>query len=120
MLKTLAVAGALALSCTPAAAQRISQEVPLTNDTGMTITQIFISPSGEDEWGPDLLGDEVFADTIRATVTFEREEDACEWDIKATFEGGGGVVWPALDFCAISSIGLVYNVETGETTAMVE
>lgn len=97
---------AMALSALATAAWAAPQDFTIVNGTGRTVVTINISPTGEDEWGPDLLGSEVMAEGTTASVTFEVDEARCLWDIRATFDDGAVGDWRALDLCEISTITL--------------
>lgn len=105
-MNRIAIVAAMALSALGTAAWAGAQDFTIVNDTGRTVMAINVSPTGEDEWGPDLLGSQVMADGISASVTFDVDEARCLWDIRATFDDGAVGDWRALDLCEISTITL--------------
>ena len=105
-MKKIVIAAAMMLSALGMAAWAAAQDFTIVNDTGRTVTTINVSPTGEDEWGPDLLGSEVMAQGVSASVTFDVDEARCLWDIRATFDDGAVGDWRALDLCEISTITL--------------
>ena len=105
-MKKFAIAAALAVASLASAAWAAAQDFTIVNDTGRTMVMINISPTGEEAWGPDLLGSEVMADGATASVTFEIDESRCLWDVRATFDDGAVGDWRALDLCEISTITL--------------
>ena len=104
--KKIALVAAMALSLLGTAAWAAAQDFTIVNDTGRTVVSFNISPTGEDEWGPDLLGSEVMAEGTTAAVTFDVDEARCLWDIRAMFDDAAVGNWRALDLCEISTITL--------------
>ena len=105
-MKKLAIAAALACSALATAAWAAAQDFTIVNATGRTVMSINISPTGEEQWGPDLLGSEVMGDGATASATFDIDEARCLWDIRAMFDDGEVGDWRALDLCEISTITL--------------
>ncbi len=66
-------------------------EFKLINNTNRTLTHFYISPTASDEWGPDILLDEVIPSREYGTVTIEDGLDTCYYDLRATFGPGDGV-----------------------------
>ena len=65
-----------------------------------------MSPSDSNQWGPDILGQNVLPNGQQGQVQFARGQDQCEWDIRATFEGGGTGDWRAINLCETTTITL--------------
>jgi hypothetical protein len=105
-MKKMVLAAAMALSLLGTAAWAAAQDFTIVNETGRTVVTLNISPTGENEWGPDLLGSEVMAEGTSASVTFDVDEARCLWDIRATFDDAAVGDWRALDLCEISTITL--------------
>ena len=103
MKKLVAAAAAFLVA---SAAWAAAQDFTIVNATGRTVLTINISPTGEEDWGPDLLGSEVMADGATASATFDVDESRCLWDIRASFEDGAIGDWRGLDLCEISTITL--------------
>lgn len=110
------LAGSMAL-CAPALAQ--DEVLSVTNRTGYTISEIYISPTGTDDWEEDLLGFDVLEDDDVLNIDFSRSADTCWWDILVVYEvDGEQVAWPEINFCEMQGqVALYYNGSTGETTA---
>lgn len=64
------------------------QNFTFVNQSGQTINTLQVSATGENEWGEDILGRDTLANGESAQITFERGDDRCLWDIRATAEGG--------------------------------
>lgn len=82
------------------------QDFVLVNATGVDINNLYISPSNQDQWGDDVLGDQQLADGENATVKFEHAADECVWDFMVKDEEGTGVQWTDIDLCKYGNITL--------------
>ncbi len=88
-MKKLMMAGALlAAAFSATAAWAAPQDFTLKNRTGHVIVTLNVSPSSSNQWGPDILGREVLANGEDAEVTFDRDEDHCDYDIRVTYDDG--------------------------------
>lgn len=118
-MKTIVLATAAALFMT-SAAQAGKQDFTLVNDTGYTISEIYVSPTKVDDWEEDVLGRDVLANGERTDISFARDNDSCLWDMKAVYEDGDTAEWSAFNLCKVSVISVSYNARTGETSAEYE
>lgn len=64
-------------------------ELRVTNETGSTIFELYVTPSGSDHWGPDQLAPDVLPDDETLTLT-DLPED--RYDVMAVLSGGTRVV----------------------------
>ena len=64
------------------------QNFTFVNQSGQTINTLQVSATGENEWGPDILGRDTLANGESTQIVFERGDDRCFWDIRATGEAG--------------------------------
>jgi hypothetical protein len=87
-MRKLLIAGAMLMSAIATAAYAAPQDFTLTNSTGHVIVTLNVSPSDSNRWGPDILGRDVLGDGESAEVSFDRDEDQCEWDIRVTYDDG--------------------------------
>lgn len=87
-MKKLWMVGALLAAATATAAWAAAQDFTLHNSSGHVIVTLNVSPSDSNQWGPDILGRDVLGDGESAEISFDRNEDQCEWDIRATFDDG--------------------------------
>lgn len=99
----------------PAFAQR-NLDFTLLNRTGLTINELYVSPSKSDDWEEDVLGRDVLAHGESVDISFSRSETSCAWDLKIVDSDGDSVSWGNLDLCEISHITLMY--EDGKPTAV--
>lgn len=88
------------------AAWAAAQDFTIVNNTGRTVMTLNISPIGEDDWGPDVLGSDVLGDGATGSVSFEVDESRCLWDLRATFDDGASGDWRGIDLCEVSTITL--------------
>jgi hypothetical protein len=71
--------------------------VTVKNTSDWSLHHFFLSPSEEDEWGPDQLGDEV----IKTGGSFTLTSIPCDkYDVKLVDEDGDECVVEAVDLCA--------------------
>ncbi len=105
-MKRLWAAAALLASMIATAAYAAQQDFTITNHTGQAILTLNISPSEEAAWGPDLLGDNILADDAQAEISFDNEDERCEWDIRVTYENGGTGDWRGINLCETSDVEL--------------
>ena len=92
----------------------------LTNRTGLTISEIYVSPTRRNQWGRDRLGDGVL-ENAKSRHFKLGETAACKQDIKVTFENADGeAVWENVDLCEIEKITLRYNRQTKQVSASAE
>lgn len=82
------------------------QDFTLHNDTGMVISELYISAHEKDDWEEDLLGVDVLGDGEETEVTFDPNEEADEWDLKIVDDKGKDWVWSNLNLTDIIDIKL--------------
>lgn len=101
-----AAAATLAVTGIATAAWAAQQDFTITNNTGQTIMTLNVSPSDENSWGPDILGSDVLAAGEQAHITFDRDEERCQWDVRVTYEDGDTGAWGDIDLCSTTEITL--------------
>ncbi len=119
-MKTFAALAALgmALFATPALAS--DEILTILNQTGYTISEIYISPTKANNWEEDVLAEDVLPTDHRTRVDMSNSADTCKWDVRVVYDDGEDAYWQNLDFCEISLIALHYNDKTGDTWADTE
>ncbi len=90
----------------------------LTNDTGLVITSIYVSPSDEERWGDDVLGIDVLDDGGTVEIEFSPFADAELWDLKVVDEDGDEYVWVGLPLEGIYTLAISFD-EDFEPVAVV-
>jgi hypothetical protein len=94
------------------------QDFTLVNETGLTIDQLYCSPSASKDWEEDILGTGILEDGEKAGITFSRGETARNWDLLIVDEDGDKIVWEEIDLLEAETIVLYY--ENGQPTAKIE
>ena len=102
-LAMLAVSGAAVPATGPVL------DFSLINKTGLTIEEVYVSPSDDDEWGEDVMGRDVLDNDDQVDISFSRGETKCSWDLKVIDADKDAVVWESLDLCKASEITLKYK-----------
>lgn len=110
---TLLAIFALAVSLAPTAfAMGVStqnkQDFTLHNETGQEITEVYVSPTGVDEWEEDVLGTDTLANGDSVDITFSRRRED-RWDIKVVFRNGKSGVWSKLNLSEITDVTISYK-----------
>ena len=82
------------------------QDFTLVNNTGHTVMTLNVSPSNSDQWGPDILGADVLANGQSAQVSFERGQDQCQWDLRATYDDGDTTDARGVNLCELTTVTL--------------
>ncbi|MDB5367382.1 MAG: hypothetical protein JWM77_3309 [Rhodospirillales bacterium] len=114
----LALTVAASFAALPALAG--DQDFTLTNRTGYTIEQVYVSKPTAKSWGRDILGEGLLENGRGKLVRFKPETESCKWEIKVVFDDKSEVEWEAFDLCSIHKITLKYNKQSGETSAIEE
>lgn len=102
----LAVAAVACALVAPAAAQQAS--VKVTNQSKWEIHHMYVSPSADEAWGPDQLGEEVLAKGDSMTVT----GISCDsYDVLVVDEDGDECTIEQVDFCRDNSFWRITNAD---------
>jgi hypothetical protein len=102
------------------AAEALAQETSflLINGTGYPINQLAVSPSLLNIWTPNVLRPPVLKAGERRQVTFNAPTSYCQADMQVGFaDGGAPAIWQNLNLCTLTKIKLVYDRQSGITTA---
>lgn len=76
-----------AVVATPALAEDLA--FTLINNSSHTITEMYVSPTEQDDWGDNILTVEGVAPGVEGTVTIADGLDVCDYDMRfVTAEGG--------------------------------
>lgn len=102
-IKMLGVAAlALASGIAPAMAQNV--EFTLYNESAQALHYFYTSPSNDNNWGYDLLGED---GTLEAgyygTVTIGDGSDQCLYDFKFVMDSGAELIENEIDICSLNS-----------------
>lgn len=74
----------------------------LHNSADVDIQEVYVSASGEDTWGSDILDIDVLAAGETADVSFDDNSDTCLYDLKAVAEDGRELDARQINFCEVS------------------
>lgn len=86
----------------PAAAQTV--EFTVINNSSHDLHYFFTTPSTENNWGEDLLGDSGILEAgYQATATIGDGSDQCLYDFKFVMDNGAELIEPQIDICQLDS-----------------
>lgn len=92
----------------------------LTNKTGYTINEVYVSSASSSEWEEDVMGRDALPHNSRVNIRFNGNGDGCKWDMKVVYDDGETAEWGGLNLCAVSSVTLFYDHDDGGTWAETE
>ena len=73
------------------------QDFTLVNETGLTINEFYCSPNDTDDWGDDILGENIMEDGDSLEVSFDRATEECLWDLMIVDGDGERIFWQDID-----------------------
>lgn len=74
------------------------RDFTLHNESSVDIQEVYVSDSGDSNWGPDILGQDVLLQGEPTDVVFEEDDSQdCLYDLKAVGAGG-----EELDACQVN------------------
>lgn len=76
----------------------------LTNNSAYQIDAFYASPANDDQWGDDILGQDVLEGGQNGTVTIADGSTECVYDLKAVDETGAEHELKGLDICKNPSV----------------
>lgn len=115
-LCSLAVAALLLLS--PGVWAQGKQDFTVDNQTGYDISHVYVSPTDSQNWGEDILGQDVLENNAEVDIEFDRADNTCKWDLMVTYaDDNSNSFWRNIDLCAVSVITIRYNRATDKSTA---
>lgn len=89
-----------------AAAQNTVLDFKLVNKTGVDIQSVNISPADDNEWGEDIMEEDILADGDSVDIEFDPEEIHAKWDLRVTDDEGTSIIWENLDLSKINVLTL--------------
>ena len=98
-------AGGNSSAAAPAAGEA-QQNFSVVNNTGHTVVTLKVSPTNDNNWGPDILGRDTLANGESAQITFPRNTSQCAWDIQATYDDGTNTDMRNVDLCTVATVTL--------------
>jgi hypothetical protein len=116
-----ALFAAMALSAwaiTTTSALAGEQDFSLINATGYEISEFYVAPAESSDWEEDVLGQDTLGDGQKAKISFSRDTDTCQWDLKVVYSDDNSTAeWHGVDLCQLSVVTIKYNADSGETSA---
>ncbi|WP_374397354.1 hypothetical protein [Tabrizicola sp.] len=83
----IALAATLILAATPVLAEDLV--FTLVNDSSHTITEMYVSPTGVDQWGENILTVDAVDPGVSGDVTIADGSDVCDYDLRFVSAEGG-------------------------------
>jgi len=84
------------------------QDFTLHNETGQEIIEVYVSPTGVDNWEEDILGQDTLASGDSVEISFSRRRED-RWDIKVVFRSGKNSVWNKLNLSQITDLTISFK-----------
>ena len=96
----LLIAGLSFFSVKNSSAQALTFDV--VNNTGITLVGIFVTPAETNNWGNDILPNDLLEDgsTIEVSIPDDYEE-TCMFDMKITDGMDGEIIFTGIDACTL-------------------
>jgi len=104
LLLTVVSAVALVLLLTQSAFAD-PRDFTLRNRSDVDISYVYVSASAQDDWGDDVLGEDILPAGDSVDITFDRfDGETCNYDIKVVGSGGELGYLYKVDLCRISTV----------------
>jgi hypothetical protein len=89
-------------------ASALDRWVELTNNTRITIVEIYISHVGAEFWNIDLLGEDLLTPASSILVNID-DRGGCRFDVKTVFSDGTTQMRRDVDVCTIERYAISYR-----------
>jgi len=89
-------------------ASALDRWVELTNNTRMTIVEIYTSHVAAEFWNTDLLGENFLAPASAVLVNID-DRAGCRFDVKIVFNDGSTQIRRDVDICAVERYAISYR-----------
>ena len=89
-------------------ASALDRWVELTNNTRMTIVEIYISRVGANFWNIDLLSENFLVPAGSVLVNIDYRA-GCRFDVKTVFDDGTTLVRRDVDICTVARYAISYR-----------
>jgi hypothetical protein len=112
MRRRLILASLAAFALAAAAGEAFAQaqqNFRLVNRTGYQINEVYVSPSANDRWGRDILGDGVMPSGTSRNITFPRATRACMFDLRVVYADGERGETREINLCEVSTVTVTWN-----------
>ncbi len=98
-MKAILTAATMFFAATTGFAFAEDVKFTLANESDYQIDEFYASAANDDQWGEDILGQDVLEGGQSGTVTIADGSDQCEYDLKAIDEDGTEHVLEDLNIC---------------------
>ena len=99
----LVLTGILFFSAQNSNAQALTFSV--INNTGVTLSDVYVSPTESNNWGNDILPQSLFENGSSIEVTIPAEfGETCMFDMKITDGEGGHITFTGIDACKLITL----------------
>ena len=103
LLLLVLAAGISFFSAKESSAQALTYQV--INNTGFTLVDIYVSPAESNNWGSDILPNDLFENGATVTVNIpESFGQTCMFDMKITDTAGNFVTFTNIDACKLVTL----------------
>lgn len=103
------------------AAPASENDFTLVNKTGYVLDKVFISPSKADDWGEDVMGQDVLNDGESVLIKFSPKASTGLYDLKVVYKvDDSSSVWSGYDLTKINKITIHYDKAKDVSTAETE
>lgn len=89
-------------------ASALDQWIELTNNTRMTIIEIYVSHVGTELWNIDLLADNFLAPASSVLVNID-DRAGCRFDLKTVFDDGTTRIRRDVNLCKAERVAISYR-----------
>jgi len=97
---SVVIAGLSFFSAKNSSAQALTYDV--INNTGVTLVDVFVTPAETNNWGNDILSNNLFENGSTITVTIPADYGTtCLFDMKITDAAGGHIAFTGIDACKL-------------------
>jgi hypothetical protein len=97
------IAGLSLFSANNSSAQALTYDV--VNNTGVTLVDVFVTPSETNNWGNDILPNSLFENGATISVTIPADYGStCMFDMKITDAAGGHITFTGIDACRLITL----------------
>ena len=108
---------AVSLFLVQSATAQGKQDFDLVNQTGITITEVYITPHNANDWGENVFtGDQPLKNGESTTIVFSRNEKAKWWDIYVVDKADNRFQWNSLNLLEISEVTLIQKCTVSFTS----
>lgn len=77
----------------------------VTNNTGVTLNNIYVTPAETGNWGNDILPNDLFENSSSVRVDIPETYGAtCMFDMKITDLAGNSIIFSGMDACRLHTL----------------